>query len=132
MANILQASTQYGPKLASNPMARLDQVADWMAMRTGLNKSEIIMVLQELNEAILFFNKQGTPVKLPGIGIFSPSIRRTGEFKINFRTDTNLKNSINATGAYSGTVLNKANIGIDSTSLKELWDADHPDDPLEV
>jgi nucleoid DNA-binding protein len=132
MARIVQAVNVYGPKIELNPTAKLAQVADWMAMRTGLNKSEVMMVLQEMSEAILYFNNQGTPVKLPGVGTFTPSIDRTGKFKINLRADTALRNGINAPGAYSGQVRNKDRVGLDDAGYKELWDADHPDDPLEV
>lgn len=132
MARIMQAVRDYGPKVDLNPTAQLEQVADWMAMRTGLNKSEVMMVLQEANEAILYFNSQGTPVKLPGVGIFTPSISREGTFKINLRTDVNLKKRINARDAYTGTVNNKNRIGLDNAGYKALWDADHADDPLEI
>lgn len=128
----MQAVRAYGPKPALNPTAQLDQVADWMVMRAVLNKSEVMMVLQEMNEAILYFNSQGTPVKLPGVGIFTPSIDREGTFKINFRADMDLKKGINAPDAYTGEVANKSRIGLDNDGYKELWDADHPDDPLEV
>jgi len=132
MARIVQAVSAYGPKLELNATAQLEQVADWMAMRTGLNKSEVQMVLQEMNEAILYFNNQGTPVKLPGVGTFSPSISREGKFKINLRADAGLKKSINAPDAYTGRMANKSRIGLDNAGYKELWDADHPDDPLDV
>jgi len=101
-------------------------------MRTGLNKSEVMMVLQETNDAVLYFNSQGTPIKLPGVGTFTPSVDREGTFKINFRADMDLKKRINAGGAYTGTVLNKNRIGLDNAGYKELWDADHADDPLEI
>ena len=120
-----------GGKLELNPTAQLDQVADWMAMRTGLNKSEVLMVLQEMNEAILYFNGQGTPVKLPGVGIFSPSIDRSGKYKINLRADAALRKGINAPDGYTGGMRHKNRIGLDNDGYKELWDADHPDDPLE-
>ncbi|MEE8389769.1 MAG: hypothetical protein V3S14_03100 [Anaerolineae bacterium] len=42
-------------KLELNAAAQLEQVAGWMAMRTGLDKSKVMMVLQEMNEAILYF-----------------------------------------------------------------------------
>jgi len=128
----MQAVRDYGPKVKLNPTAQLEQVADWMAMRTGLNKSEIQMVLQETNEAILYFNSQGTPVKLPGVGTFTPSVSREGTFKINFRADAGLKKRINAGDAYSGQMINKNRIGLDNAGYKELWDADHADDPLDV
>ena len=132
LATFLKAIVQYGPKLELNSTAQLDQVAEWMAMRTSLNKSEVMMVLQEQSEALIHFGKNGTPVKLPGVGIFSPSIDRNGEFSVNFRADTALKNGINAPSAYRGGVKNKANIGIENERLKALWDAEHPDDQLEL
>jgi nucleoid DNA-binding protein len=132
MARIVEAVRDYGPKVDLNPTAQLEQVADWMAMRTGLNKSEVMMVLQESNEAILYFNSQGTPVKLPGVGTFTPSVDREGTFKINFRADADLKKGINAGDAYKGRVTNKNRIGLDNAGYKALWDADHAGDPLEV
>lgn len=132
MARIVEAVRDYGPKVGLNPTAQLEQVADWMAMRTGINKSEVQMVLQEANEAILYFNSQGTPVKLPGVGTFTPSVNREGTFKINLRTDTNLKKRINAPDAYTGRMDNKSRVGLDNAGYKELWDADHADDPLEI
>jgi hypothetical protein len=90
------------------------------------------MVLQELNEALLYFICQGTPVKLPGIGTFSPSINREGQYKVNLRADIALKNGLNAPGAYKGQVIHRSNIGLDNADYKQLWDADHPTDLLEV
>jgi hypothetical protein len=132
MAKIVQAVNQYGPKVELSPTAQLERVADWMSMRTGLNQSEVQMVLQESNEAILYFNSQGVPVKLPGIGTFTPSVDRDGTFKINFRPDVKLKGQLNAPDGYTGVVLNKSRIGLDNAGYKALWDADHPDDPLEI
>jgi hypothetical protein len=67
---------RYGPRLEHNSTAQLEDLAEWMVMRTGLNKSEGMMVLQEPSEAIIHFSKDGTPVKFPGAGIFSPSVFR--------------------------------------------------------
>jgi len=132
MATFLKAIVQYGPKLELNSTAQLDQVAELMSMRTGLKKSEVMMVLQEQSEVITHFGKNGTAVKFPGVGIFSPSIDRNGEFSVNFRADNALKSGINAQNAYRGGLKNRANIGIDNQRLKELWDAEHPEDLLEL
>jgi len=82
MAKLLQAVTQFGPKLELQPTAQLDKLSEWMAMRTGLNKSEAMMVFQESSEAILNFCKDGKPVKIPGVGTFTPSLDRNGEVSI--------------------------------------------------
>ena len=132
MAKILQAVNTYGPKLDLNQTAQLQQVVNWMSSRTGLNKSEVLMVLQELHEAILFFNGQGTPIKLPGVGTFTPSIDRKGTYKINFRADIELKRGINTFSGYQGRITNKGRIGLANEEYKDLWDADNPTDPLEI
>ena len=132
MANLLQAIQAYGPRLDLNKMAQMSQITEYISSRTGLNKSEIIMVLQELNEAIIFFGKNGTSVKLPEVGIFKPGISRDGKISIGFRADVSLKNALNAPSAYIGEIINKANIGKTNAEFKVLWDADHPTDLLEL
>ncbi len=132
MAKLLQAITQYGPRVELKPTAQLEKVAEWMAMRTGLNKSEVMMVLQEMSEAILYFNKDGIPVKLPGVGTFTPSIEGEGKYNIGFRADMALKNGINSPAAYQGEVKNSERIGWTHQQYKELWDSEHPADPLEI
>lgn len=132
MAKFIQAVTQYGPRVELKPTAQLEKVAEWMSMRTGLNKSEVMMVLQEQSEAILYFNKDGIPVKLPGVGTFTPSVDGEGTYNIGFRADTVLKNGINTPNAYQGDVKNRERIGWTKEQYKELWDTEHPEDPLEI
>lgn len=132
MAKILQATNEFGPRLELKPTAQLSDLAEWTAMRTGLNKSEVMMVFQEESEAILNFCNDGIPVKIPGVGTFTPSMDRDGSLFINFRADMELKNGINVPNGYSGEVSNRANIGITNERLKELWDAAHPEDPLVI
>jgi hypothetical protein len=132
MARIVQAVNQYGPKPEFGPTAQLDELAAWMASRTGLNKSEAMMLFQEMSEMILAFNMRGVPVKIPGVGIFSPGIDRAGTLRVNFRNDPALRKGSNAPGAYKGEIKNAERVGLDDAGYKALWDADHPDDPLEV
>ena len=132
MAKLLQAITAYGPRLDLNKTAQMPQITEYIASRTGLNKSEISMVLQELNEAIIFFGKNGTPIKLPDVGIFTPSINREGQFSLGFRADMSLKNGLNNAGAYQGRMINKENIGKTNAEFKAIWDQAHPTDLLEL
>lgn len=132
MAKLLQAISAYLPRLDLNKTARLKSLVRWMSSRTGVNSSEVMMVLEELHEGIVFYAMQGTPVKLPGVGTFTPVIARNGEFKIGFRADAELKRAINVANRYEGRMKRQANIGITNEALKELWDADHPEDPLEI
>ncbi len=133
MASLLKAIRKYGPRLDLAPVAQTEDVLEWMAQRSRLlRKSLVSMVMRELGEAILEFNSQGIPLKLPGIGTFSPSIDRYGKLKINYRADAALKKRSNAQDAYRGKIVNKDRIGLDNAGYKEIWDAIHPSDPLKV
>jgi nucleoid DNA-binding protein len=131
MANLIEAMRQLGPKLKLNRTLPEEDLADWIAMRTSLKPSEVSMMIQELRTGILYFNQRGTPVKLTGLGKFSPSIRRDGKVRINLRLDHTLRKKIFRLENFKGEVENRSAVGLDNDDLKAQWDADHPDDPLE-
>jgi hypothetical protein len=101
MAFRIAALNHYRPMIAYRKTANWQQVADYIAMRTGLNRGEIIMVLTELHDAILFYNGQGQGVKLEGPGTYLPNINYQGEFDVAYRMDSQLKRALNA-GDFSG------------------------------
>jgi len=132
MAILLQAVTRYGPKLEKLGTVGVEDIAESIARRTGLNISEIMMMIQEMSEGILEFNRDGRPVRFPGVGIFTPSIKLDGEMVIRFRADSALKRKMNTHNFFRGGIKNSENIGADNARLKELWDAEFPADPLEI
>jgi hypothetical protein len=132
MASFIEAFRKFGPRVKLNPTVPKKKLSAWIAMRTNLNESQVMMVLDELKAAVLFFNGMGSPVKLPGLGWFSPSIKRDGKYCINLRVDKELKKGINAEDAFYGEVINHTHIGLDNETYKSLWDEEHPDNPLEI
>jgi hypothetical protein len=72
MAKLIEALRKFGPKVKLNATLPDEDLADWIAMRTSLMPNEVTMTLQELKAAILYFNQHGTPIKLPGLGKFTP------------------------------------------------------------
>ena len=128
MATKIEAINAYRPKLVLNPTAKLYQLVDFIAMRTGTNKGVIQLVLAELNDAITFFNLQGTPVKLEGLGTYAPNIDIGGEFDISHRTDQEIIKALNSNGAYRGVIANRENIGKTSDELVAIWNTEHPTD----
>jgi hypothetical protein len=132
MAKIVQAVRRHGPKLERMRTAQFDTMVEWMARHTGLNRGEVLLVLAELHEAILFFNRQGQAVKLPDIGTFAPGIDREGQLRVNFRAAVRLKQQLARREKYYGQILNKERIGWTDEEYKALWDVENPDDPLQV
>jgi hypothetical protein len=133
MARLIQAMREYGPRLELGPLAETESIVEWATARNRLLSSGAVKVaLIEIAEAVLHFNGEGIPVRLEGLGIFTPTIDRNGTIKHNYRADAKLKQRSNAEGAYTGRITNGERIGLSNAGYKELWDADHPDDPLEI
>jgi hypothetical protein len=130
MASRIAALNHYRPMIDYRETADWQHVADYIAMRTGLNRSEIIMVLTELHDAILHYNGQGQGVKLEGLGTYLPNINYQGEFDVAYRLDPGLKRALNA-GNFSGRLRNREHIGKSSDEIVALWNREHPDDPVE-
>lgn len=108
------------------PIAQLPHIARWIAIRNGLNTSEVMVVLQEINQAILFFNSQGTPVKLPGVGVFSPDLSQDKGAGVSFQADPALNWEINPSVVNAYRALNS-----NQTDPKSETDQDshQPEDP---
>lgn len=131
MASILQVLGLLGPKPVLKPTAEIERIGEWLSMRTSLKVSEVLLLMRELLDCLLYFLRDGTPVRLPGVGTFTPSMDRAGVLNINFRADVTLKARLNDQGKYTGEILNRENIGITNEDLKRIWDSDHPDNPLQ-
>ncbi len=130
MASRITAINAYCPKIVLRPTVELKDLVDYIAGRTGLNKGEIQMVLSELSATVQFFNKQGQGARLPGLGIYAPTVDLDGKFAVSHRTDKEISNALNAPGAFRGEIANRENIGKTSDDLVALWNKDHPDDPV--
>ena len=130
MATKIEAIGAYRPKLVLNPTAKLDQLIDFIAMRTGLNKGSVQLVLAELSDAVVFYNLQGTPVKIEGLGIYTPTIDMEGALDSAHRTDQAIVKALNVPGVYKGVIENRENVGKTTAELVEIWNKAHPNDPI--
>jgi hypothetical protein len=130
MATRIEAFTEYGPTLDILKTVQRDELEEYIRDRTGLNRSEIHSVIDELNDSIIYFTRQGMAVKVEGLGIFRPSIRLEGDIHVNVRLDTKINKGLNAPEAYTGPVLRGDRIGTTMEALIDLWNIDHTDDPI--
>jgi len=132
MATLFEAIAVHGPKLLYNRTLEIDQIAEYLASRSGVPPAQTEMVLKEMRAAAIYFCRTGTPVRLPGVGRFRPSLDRFGTFHVNMVPDPAVARALNAPGTYTGVILNAANVGLPNEAYKALWDNDHPDDPVEL
>ena len=128
MASRIKAISAYRPKIVLGKRVNTEELVSFIARSTGLNESGVQQVLLELRDSIVFFAASGRPVKLEGLGTYTPAMEVNGKVKIGYRADTELKQRLNA--EFHGEVENKDNIGKTSDELVAMWNAEHPDDQV--
>jgi len=75
--------------------------------------------------------KEGRSVHT-GVAIFRPSIDMEGKLSVSVRVDKRILSALNAPGAFTGNIRNHENIGKTSQEIANRWNAEHPDDPIEL
>lgn len=131
MASKITAIRKYRPEIKRMKTMQTDQMVEHIAQRTGLNDGEIRFVAYEIRDTLLMAHRIGQAVKIEGLGTFAPTIRADGSFDILFRPDPRLLAQLNDSTKWTGTILNKKNIGKSAEELAALWNRDHPDDMVE-
>jgi hypothetical protein len=131
MASRISALNHYRPQIEYGETADWREVARYIAMHTGLSRSDVIRVLLELNDAIIHFNLDGRGVKLEGLGTYLPNVNYRGVFDVAHRLDRGLKRALNRKGDFNGRIRNKRNIGKTADEIYALWNREHPDDPVD-
>jgi hypothetical protein len=100
LANRLSAIAAYRPRIQLGNTVQKVELARYLADRTGLNEGSVELVIKELRDAILFFNRAGRAVKIEGLGTYTPGIDLEGTF------------------------------GKSPDDLIVMWNQAHPDDPM--
>ncbi|MGD8552926.1 MAG: hypothetical protein PVG02_04640 [Anaerolineales bacterium] len=130
MAKRINAIKAFMPQIELNQTIKVEELTQYISRGTNLNPSEIKFMLDELSDAILFFTSRGQPVKLKGLGTFTPGIRLNGEFTLNVRIDRDLVKGLNTPDAFKGRIRNRHNMGKSGEDLVHQWNQDNPDDPV--
>jgi hypothetical protein len=130
MANKIQAIGAYRPRIKLGKRVERDGLVKFIARSSGLNESGIMQTLLELRDAIIFFNLQGIPVELEGLGTFYPTIGLDGVFGVGHRPDPMLKYAYNVPLAFKGDIENRDMIGKAVAELIARWNEEHPEDPI--
>jgi len=93
-------------------------------------RGSIHQCIKELRDQIIEFNRAGRAVKVDGLGTFSPSIDLDGNLAISYRPDPALSNGLNIPGVFTGTIINRENIGKTREELVVMWNETFPEDQV--
>ncbi len=128
MASRIKAIGAYRPRIEQGNTVQKAELVRGLARATSLNEGAVDQVIKELRDQIIEYNRAGRGVKVEGLGTYTPNIGLDGSFDLQYRADTALNNGLNVPNTFSGTIINRENIGKTGDQLVEKWNSDHPDD----
>jgi len=130
MAPRIKAVNAYRPRIEQGNTVQKPELIRAVSRATGIVEGTLDQSIKELRDQIIEFNRAGRPVKVDGLGTFSPSIDLEGNLSISFRPDPAFANGLNVPGIFTGTVINRENIGKTSEELMTKWNEAYPEDPV--
>jgi hypothetical protein len=128
MAPRIQAINAYRPRIEQGNTVQKPELLRSVSRATSLVEGTVDQTIKEVRDQIIEFCRSGRAVKVEGLGVFSPSIDLEGNLSISFRPDPAFANGLNVPGIFTGTILNRENIGKTSNELVETWNLSHPED----
>lgn len=121
----------YMPAIKYGKTCSTKSLVNFISARTTMNEGAIYNALMELKNALIHYGSLGKPLRLDGVGTFTPTLLLDGTFNISFLPDIEVKGGLNAPYAYAGEYKNKDMIGKTQQDIIERWNTEHPDDPIE-
>lgn len=95
MASRIKAIGALRPRIDLGKTVQKAELTRYLAARTNLSEGQIDHVIEEMRDAIIFFNQSGRGVKVEGLGTYLPKINLNGRFSIEHRPDMDIKNALN-------------------------------------
>lgn len=131
MPKEVKAIYAYTPRVKLDRVVGIEDIGSFIAGRSTFNEGMVMNMLMELQAALAHYANMGHPVRLNGVGLFSPRINKNGELGMNFKIDKHLKGKMNLSGEFKGEIVNNDMIGKSVEDMINLWNLEHPDEPIE-
>ena len=132
MASRIKAIGAYRPRVEQGTTVQKPELLRSSSRATGLVEGTLDLGIKELRDQIVEFCRAGRAVKVDGLGTWTPNIGLDGSLDIQYRADNALVNGLNVPGMFTGRIINRENIGKDGNDLVEMWNSDHPEDPVTI
>ena len=130
MAPKIKAINAYRPRIEQGNTVQKPELLRAVSRATSLVEGSVDQTIKELRDQVIEFNRAGRAVKVEGLGTFAPSIDLEGNLAISFRPDTAFANGLNVPGIFTGTIINRENIGKTTEELITRWNTDNPTDQV--
>lgn len=132
MAHRIKAINAYRPRLEQGNTVQKPELVRSVSRSTGIAEGTLDHSIKELRDQIIEYCRAGRAVKVDGLGTWTPTIGLNGTLDIQYRPDAAFTYGLNIPGVFSGTIINRENIGKSSDELVAKWNAEHAEDPVTV
>jgi hypothetical protein len=105
-------------------------VVKFLGIGLSVDGGMVSKMLSELYTVLQYHCTMGQPVKLDGLGTFTPTLSLDGTFNMAFRPDKKVKSALNTPYGFRGEIKNKEMIGKTQADIIDRWNEEHPDDPV--
>jgi HU domain-containing protein len=130
MAPKIKAVNAYRPRIEQGNTVQKPELLRAVSRATSLVEGSVDLAIKEMRDQTIEYCRAGRAVKIEGIGTFAPNIDLEGSLSIAFRPDPAFANGLNQPGTFTGTILNRENIGKTSAELVAKWNTDNPTDQV--
>jgi hypothetical protein len=132
MSHRIKAVSIYRPRIEQGNTVQKPELIRAVSRATSLVEGTVDQTIKEVRDQIIEFCRAGRAVKVESLGTFAPSIDLEGAVAISFRPDRAFAYGLNMPGTFTGTIINRENIGKTSDELVAKWNTEHADDPIAV
>ena len=132
MAHRIKAVNAYRPRIEQGNTVQKPELIRAVSRATGIVEGSLDQNIKELRDQLIEYCRAGRAVKVEGLGTWTPTIALDGTLDIQYRPDAAFGYGLNIPGVFSGTIINRENIGKTSDELIAKWNADHADDLVTV
>lgn len=132
VAQLIQAVAVYRPRVQQGRTIDLDILSERLSRGSLSSRAIARMVLEELAEETQKALRAGDQVVIPGLGRFRMSLRMGGKIRPHALVDAGLRRELSNLESFKGVIVNRDNLHMSTAEIVELWNAEHPDDPVEL
>jgi hypothetical protein len=131
MASRIKAIGAYRPRIELGNTVQKGELLRSISRATNLTEGMVDLAIKELRDQIIEVCRSGRALKVEELGIFMPNIDLEGNMTISFRADPVFAHNLNMPGTFSGTILNRDNIGKTGEQLVQMWNEQNPEDQVD-
>ena len=128
MAHKIKAINAYRPRVEQGNTVQKPELIRALSRSTSLVEGSVDQTMKELRDHLIEYCRSGRAVKVEGLGTWTPTIGLDGTFDIQYRADPAFGYGLNVPGIFSGTILNRENIGKSGDDLVAKWNEANPQD----